>query len=66
MPILLLGAEQDRLVGAAAIRRAAERLPAGELHIYPNAAHEILREADAVRTDAFARIDAFLDARAPA
>jgi lysophospholipase len=65
-PILLLGAERDRLVSAAAIRRAAGRLPAAELHMYPDAAHEILREADAVRTDAFARIDAFLAARAPA
>ncbi|WP_114951974.1 alpha/beta fold hydrolase [Sphingosinicella terrae] len=62
-PILLIGSDRDRLVSAAAIRRAAADLPDAELHMYPDAAHEILREADPVRLDALARIDAFFGRR---
>lgn len=65
LPLLLLGTETDRLVSPAAIRRAAAELPDAELHMFPDAGHEILREADPVRRAALARIDAFLDARAP-
>jgi lysophospholipase len=64
-PVLLLGTERDRLVGPAAIRRASALLPNAELRMFPDAAHEILREAEPVRLEALARIDAFLDARAP-
>jgi lysophospholipase len=64
VPILLLAAEKDRLVSTAAIRRAARLLPHATLHLYPDSAHEILRETDAVRRDALARIDAFLDEHA--
>jgi lysophospholipase len=64
LPVLLLGTDRDRLVSAAAIREAAAHLPAAELFIYPAAGHEILRERDPVRRDAFARIDAFLDRHA--
>lgn len=60
-PILLLAARADRLVDSAAIVRAAKRLPDATLHLWgPESAHEILREADPVRNDALARIDAFL------
>jgi lysophospholipase len=63
-PILILAARADRLVSPAAIRRIAARLPDAVLHVYgPEASHEILREADAVRLDALARIDGFLDRR---
>jgi len=65
-PVLLIGTDADRLVGAAAIRAAAAILPKAELLMFPTAAHEILRESDAVRLQAFARIDAFLDLHAPA
>lgn len=65
-PILILGTDSDRLVSPTAIRRAGAALPDAELHMYRTAAHEILRESDPVRIDALARIDAFLDARAPA
>jgi lysophospholipase len=34
--------------------------------MFPEAGHEILREVDPIRTAALARIDDFLDARAPA
>ena len=61
VPILILGAERDRLVSAAAIRRVAALLPCAELFMYSEAAHELLREADDVRLDTLARIDAFLD-----
>ena len=62
LPILLLAAERDRLVSLPEIRRVAGQLPQAELHVYPEAAHEILREADPVRLDALGRIDAFLRA----
>lgn len=66
-PLLIVAAEADRLVALSAIRRAAARLPDVRLHVYgPESAHEILREADAVRADALTRIDNFLDERAPA
>ncbi|MDQ4087643.1 MAG: alpha/beta hydrolase [Pseudomonadota bacterium] len=64
VPVLLLGTERDRLVSAEAIRSTAALLPRAQLHMYSDAAHEILREADAVRLDALGRIDAFLDEQA--
>jgi lysophospholipase len=64
-PVLLIGTERDRLVGPAAIRSAAARLPNAELVMFEHAAHEILREQDPVRLVALARIDDFLDRRAP-
>ena len=54
----------DRLVSAEAIRDAARWIPGAELKMYPDAAHEILREADPVRADALATIDEFLTRRA--
>lgn len=65
-PLLLLGAGRDRLVRADAIRAAARRLPDVELVMAANAAHELLREIDAMRLPVMAAIDGFLDARAPA
>lgn len=64
-PVMLLGTERDRLVSPEAIRTAAAIIPGAALHMYPDAGHEILREADPIRLDALARIDAFLDAHAP-
>lgn len=63
-PVLLLGAEHDRLVSAAAIRRAAGLIPNARLKMFPDSAHEILREADPVRLEALAAIDDFLDEHA--
>lgn len=63
-PLLLIGTERDRLVGPAAIRRAAALLPRAELVMYDDSAHEILRERDEVRSRALATIDAFLDRQA--
>jgi len=64
VPVLLLGTERDRLVSPAAIRSVAALLPRATLKMYPDAGHEILREADPVRLDALAAIDAFLDEQA--
>ncbi|MDQ8755389.1 alpha/beta hydrolase [Sphingosinicella sp. LHD-64] len=64
LPVLILATEIDRLVSIGAIRRAAALLPQAELHVYPDAAHEILREGDPIRLDALERIDAFLAGRA--
>ena len=65
VPVLLLGTETDRLVSAAAIRRAAALLPRARLKMFARAGHEILREADPVRLDALAAIDDFLAEAAP-
>jgi lysophospholipase len=64
LPVLLVGTERDKLVSPDAIREAAAAIPNAELLMFPDAAHEILREADPVRHLAFERIDAFLDAHA--
>lgn len=62
-PILMLVAEADGLVDPAAALRLAERLPHVEVERFgPESAHEILREADAVRLRAYRRIAAFLAA----
>jgi lysophospholipase len=64
-PVLLLGTRHDKLVRWSAIARAAKRLPRAELTAWGHEArHEILREVDAVRESALARIDVFLGAHA--
>lgn len=60
-PVLILATDNDKLVGYAAIARAAARLGDCELvHFGKEAHHEILREADPVRDRALAACDAFL------
>ena len=60
-PVLMLVAQVDRLVDARATGRVAARLPRAELVAFgQGCAHEILREADPVRANAFAAIDSFL------
>lgn len=67
VPTLLLGTSIDGLVSWPAIRRAAGRLPQGELVTFgPECRHEILREVDPVRGRALAAIGDFLDSHAPA
>ena len=67
VPLLILSASADALVSASATRRDAARIAGARFHEYgAGAAHELLREADAVRDDALARITAFLDERVPA
>jgi lysophospholipase len=64
VPVLLLAAKRERLVSNAEIRRVAEQLPNAELATLAGA-HELLREADPVRGEALARIDAFFERHAP-
>lgn len=65
-PVLLLATDQDALVSYKASARTAAQLPNCELvNFGERARHEILREADPVRLEALAKIDAFL-ARATA
>ncbi len=63
-PVLLLGTARDRLVSPSAIRRAAALLPDAELRMFDEAAHELLRESDPVRSEVLASIDQFLDRHA--
>ena len=64
VPILMLVATADGLVDPRAALRIAARLPDVELVRFGDeAAHELLRESDAVRHRVYAAIDAFLDAR---
>ncbi len=61
VPVLLLVADGDRLVDARASRRVAARLKRATLVRFGDgAAHELLRERDAVRDRALAAIDSFL------
>ncbi|WP_230481635.1 alpha/beta fold hydrolase [Sphingomonas sp. Leaf21] len=63
-PVLMLVALADRLVDARAAGRVAARLPRCELVAFGSGcAHEILREAEPMRANAFAAINAFLDRR---
>lgn len=65
-PVLLLATKGDQLVSTPRIIADSKRLPHAETLIFgKEAAHELLREADPVRDQCLARIDAFLDAHAP-
>ncbi len=61
-PIILLATTADKLVDTNRIIKDAKRLPNSELLIFGNeAAHELLREADAVRDKCLDAITAFFD-----
>lgn len=67
VPVLILAAERDRLVGIGAIEQTAQRLPSAKLVRFgPEARHELLREADPVRSRAMTEIARFLDEHAAA
>jgi lysophospholipase len=62
VPVHIVATNVDRLVGVRAIRRAAARLPGVDAQWFGGeAAHEILREVDAVRDRALEGIDRFLE-----
>jgi len=66
LPVHIVATSADRLVGPRAIRRAEARLPRVESQWFgAEAAHEILREVDAVRDRALVGIDRFLESIAP-
>ena len=67
IPAIFVASTGDKLVSFPAIERAARRITRAELVRFgPEAAHEILREADPVRDKALRRIDDFLDRVVPA
>jgi len=62
LPVHIVATTADRLVGTRAIRRAQARLPRLDAQWFgEEAAHEILREVDAVRDQALEGIDRFLE-----
>jgi len=61
IPLLILASAGDPVIDGAAVRRVAARLPAARLRLYAGKGHELLREADGVRLEVLASIDAFLD-----
>lgn len=66
VPVCIVATRHDRLVSWKAIERAATRLPQAELLAFgKEAAHELLREEDAVRNKVLCAIDTFLDRVAP-
>ncbi|MES2753216.1 MAG: alpha/beta hydrolase [Pseudomonadota bacterium] len=66
VPVLALVADADKLVNAKAAVATLQRLPdARVVRFGAESAHEILREADAVRNRALGEIDLFLASRAP-
>ena len=67
IPVLIVSTSADKLVSHAANVRAAQRLPKGEIMaLGEEAAHEVLREVDAVRAPIIRKIAEFLDRTAPA
>ena len=67
VPVLIISTTNDKLVSHPAVRKAAQRLPKGELAEFGDESHhEILREVPAVRDKAMAAIREFLDRVAPA
>jgi len=61
LPVLMLLAGKERLVSNPASLRIARRLPDVQVEVMPNAAHELLREADAARLATLSKIRAFAD-----
>lgn len=65
-PMLLMATTADRLVDTKRIVRDAKRLPNAELLLFGDeAAHELLREVDAIRDQCMAAIRAFFASHAP-
>ncbi|MBB4285340.1 alpha/beta fold hydrolase [Roseospira goensis] len=65
-PVGIALASEERIVSNRAIRRLAERLPNARLVEIEGACHEIYREADPMRGQFLALLDAVLEAAAPA
>lgn len=61
LPVLMLLASRERLVLNSAAQRIAARLPACDVRVMQDAAHELLREADVPRQQTLALIREFAD-----
>jgi lysophospholipase len=66
VPLLLFAAGMDSIVSTTAIEEFAVRLKVGTHVLLPQARHEVLQEADAVRRDFWAAFDAYLGVNAAA
>lgn len=64
VPVLALIPDKDGLVDSKATRRFIARIPGGEIAEYPAAGHELLREAEPMRSDVLARIRRFFGDKA--
>jgi lysophospholipase len=60
-PLLALIPERDALVDSAATRRLVARIPGARLEIFPGAGHELLREAEPLRSDVLRHILNFFE-----
>ena len=60
-PTLILGGEEDRIVGAEASRELHARIPGSELFLYPGLGHAAYEEAP----DFYSRVFEFLNRDAP-
>ena len=60
-PVLMLLAEHEQVVDPVAARHVAAHLPECRVGVIPDGRHELLRDADAVRTATLSRIRAALD-----
>lgn len=65
-PVVIVSAEQDKLVDNDAQRAVAKNLPKGEFINAPGAYHEILMETDTMRNIFLRALDALLGKPAPA
>ncbi len=59
VPVLALIPDKDGLVDSKATRRCVARIPGADLAEFPGAGHELLREADRLRSDVMQRIIGF-------
>ncbi|MEO6218330.1 MAG: alpha/beta hydrolase, partial [Sphingomonas sp.] len=65
VPVLMIIAESDKLVNPRAASQVAAKLPdVRVVRFGSESAHEVLREADAVRNRAIGEIDIFVASRA--
>lgn len=62
VPVLIVAAGADRVVGNEGIRRLARKVPGIALTFIPDARHEILGECDMIRRQFLAALDSFVPA----
>ena len=62
VPVMIVGAGQDRIVKTEATRAFAARLPRGRYVEFADSEHEVLMENDSIRTQFWAAFDGFVAA----
>lgn len=65
LPVLVCQAGDERVVCNRSITRLAQRLPRGQLRVFPEGRHELLRERDPVRREVMDALLGFFAALAP-